>query len=271
LPIRSADFGPWRSLVKKIKKPKKKLSIGIVGKYLKMEDTYMSVTEALKHACWQHNLDLDLVWIDAQKLSWKKNKEERDKLRTVNGVVVPGGFGKRGFEGKIFAANYCRTKNKPYLGLCLGLQMAVVEFARNVLKLEKANTEEATCRTPDPVIHFLKGQKNIAKKGGTMRLGAYPCVLDKNSKAYAAYREKRVSERHRHRLEVNNRYRDRLAKNGMRIAGTLPDKSLVEIVEVVDHPWFVAVQFHPEFKSRPLKAHPLFRDFIGAALRTKNS
>jgi len=262
---RESDLKEWQQLVARIKSDKKKMNIGLVGKYMAMEDTYLSVSEALKSAGWFHNYDINIVWIDAQDLE-KQGGEEL--LEGVVGIVVPGGFGSRGIEGKIMAAKYARGKKKPYLGLCLGMQIATIEFARNVLNLKDANSTEINPSTPYPVIHIMEVQEKITEKGGTMRLGAYPCVLDKKSKSYMAYKVSQVSERHRHRYEFNNAFRDKMNKAGLLIAGQSPDKKLVEIVEIVDHPWFVGTQFHPEFKSRPNRPHPLFRDFIKACIET---
>ncbi|MBT4349793.1 CTP synthase [bacterium] len=264
---RKSDLSDWEKLVKKIKSNhKKKLSIGLVGKYNQNLDAYLSVVEALKSACYHNNITLDLIWINAVKLE-KKDKAEFKKLKKVKGIVVPGGFGNRGIEGKIIAARYARKNNKPYLGLCLGMQVATIEFARHVLETKKVNSTEFDPKTKNPVIHILPGHTAEEEKGGTLRLGAYPCVLDKDSKSFKAYGIHKISERHRHRYEFNMDYRDVLEKAGMRFAGLSPDKRLVEIVELKDHPFFVASQFHPEFKSRPLRPHPLFVDFIKASLK----
>ncbi len=262
---REPDLKDWEQLIARIKSDKKKMSVGLVGKYMAMEDTYLSVTEALKSAGWFHNYDINVVWIDAQDLE-KQGGEEL--LDGVVGIVVPGGFGSRGIEGKILAAQYAREKKKPYLGLCLGMQIATIEFARNVLNLKDANSTEMNPETTHPVIHIMEDQEKITEKGGTMRLGSYPCALDKKSKSYAAYKLSQIDERHRHRYEFNNAFRDKMKKAGLVIAGQSPDKNLVEIVEVADHPWFVGTQFHPEFKSRPNRPHPLFRDFIKACVET---
>jgi CTP synthase len=192
-------------------------------------------------------------------------------LKDIDGVLIPGGFGERGIEGKIEAVRFIRENKIPFFGICLGMQCAVIEFARNICNLKGANSTEFDRHTEYPVISLLAEQEKVVDKGATMRLGAYPCVLDKNSFSLKAYGEEKISERHRHRYEFNNRFKEVLCKSGMRIAGTSPDKSLVEIIEIEDHPWFVGVQFHPELKSRPLKAHPLFRDFVKASLRYKNS
>ena len=264
---RKSDLTDWEKLVKKIKSNhKKKLSIGLVGKYNQNLDAYLSVVEALKSACYHNNVTLDLVWINATKLE-KKDNVEIKKLKKVQGIVVPGGFGSRGVEGKIIAAKYARENKKPYLGLCLGMQVATVEFARYILETKEVNSTEFDSKTKNPVIHILPGHTAEEEKGGTLRLGAYPCILDKDSKSFKAYANNKISERHRHRYEFNMDYRETLEKAGMRFAGLSPDKRLVEIIELRDHPFFVASQFHPEFKSRPLRPHPLFKDFIKASIK----
>jgi len=256
----------WRELVGRIKSDKRKLHIGIVAKYTTMEDTYICIFEALRAAGWFHNVDINIRWIDAEELG-SPNANVAELMAGCDGYVVPGGFGIRGIEGKIKAAQYARANQVPYLGLCLGMQIAVVEFARNVLGWQDAHSTEFDENTKHPVIHIMEYQKTIINKGGTMRLGAYPAVLRKGSRAYEAYRSNNISERHRHRYEFNNKYRKDFEKAGMVLSGISPSNELVEIVELKDHPWFVASQFHPEFKSRPNRPHPLFRDFIGAALR----
>lgn len=258
--------GRWEKLVKKIKQTKPKVTIGMVGKYTTMLDTYASLVEALKAAAWQSNRDLNLLWIDAEDV--EKHGAEK-YLRDVDGVAVPGGFGVRGTEGKISAIQYARENQIPYFGLCLGMQLAVIEYARNVLGLPQATSEEFAPDSKTCVIHLMSHQKTITDKGGTMRLGGWDCVLDKKSFSYQAYKKPEIRERHRHRYEFNNDFREQLEKAGLRIAGTTPDGKLVEIIEVKDHPWFVGVQFHPEFTSRPLTGHPLFNAFIKAA--TKNN
>lgn len=266
LPKRKPKLEEWEALVKKIKTTSKKLPIALVGKYNENIDAYISVVEALKAACYHNGVKLDLVWIHSGKLE-KGDKKELAKLKKAAGIVVPGGFGSRGVEGKIMAAKYARENKKPYLGLCLGMQVATIEFARHILGTKDANSTEFDKNTKNPVIHFLPGHSDEEDKGGTLRLGAYPCVLEKDSLSYKAYGAPKISERHRHRYEFNNDYLEVLAKGGMRFAGFSPDKKLVEIIELKDHPYFVASQFHPEFKSRPLRPHPLFRDFIKASLK----
>ncbi|MFA6308080.1 MAG: CTP synthase [Patescibacteria group bacterium] len=268
LPKRKPKLDEWEALVKRIKTVKKKMPIALVGKYNENIDAYISVIEAIKSACYHNNVKLDLVWVHSGKLE-KGDKKEFAKLKKVAGIVVPGGFGNRGVEGKIMAAKYARENKKPYLGLCLGMQVATIEFARHVLGTKDVNSTEFDAKTANPVIHILPGHTMDEDKGGTLRLGAYPCVLDKDSLSYKAYGEFKISERHRHRYEFNMDYKTQLEEAGMRFAGLSPDKKLVEIIEYRDHPYFVASQFHPEFKSRPLRPHPLFRDFIKAAIKNQ--
>ena len=259
LPKRKAKLDDWYSLVNRIGRVKERVRIGVVAKYLSHEDTYMSVFEALKSAGWHHGLGVEIKWINAEKL-----EASAEELKDLDGIVVPGGFGNRGTEGKVIAAQYARQNNLPYLGLCLGMQIAVIEFARHVAGLAKANSTELNPDTPHPVIDIMPDQVGVAK-GGTMRLGNYPAVLNKNSRAYLAYGQTNITERHRHRYEFNNSYRQALENSGLVLSGTSPDKKLVEIIELSDHPFYIGSQFHPEFLSRPGKPHPLFRDFIGAA------
>jgi CTP synthase len=235
----------------------------MVGKYMDLQDSYLSVNESLVHGGIRNDCEVKVVHIDAEDIE----KEGPDALLgNLNGILVPGGFGDRGTEGKIIASRYAREHNLPYFGLCLGMQIAVIDFARNVLGLEKANSEEFDPKTPDPVIHIMDEQKSVEDKGATMRLGACPCVLKKGSAAFNAYGKDEVSERHRHRFEYNNMYRQKLEEEGLIVSGTNPECDLVEIVEVKNHPWYVGVQFHPEFQSKPNKAHPLFAAFIEASL-----
>ena len=261
-----ADLSEWKELVGKILSDKRKITIGMVAKYTTMEDTYLSIFEALKAAGWYHNVNVNIKWIDAEDLEVKGAVMD-EIMEGCDGYVVPGGFGPRGIEGKIKATQYAREKGVPFLGLCLGMQVAVIEFARNVLGWEDANSHEFDEKTRHPVIHIMEYQKQVTDKGGTMRLGAYPCLLARGSKSHEAYGKIDISERHRHRYEFNNQYRKDFAKHGMILAGLSPDRQLVEIVELADHPWFVATQFHPEFKSRPNRPHPLFRDFIEAVIK----
>lgn len=260
------DLSEWKELVAKILSDKRKITIGLVAKYTTMEDTYLSVFEALKSAGWYHNVDVNIKWINAEDLEIKEAQID-EIMADCDGFVVPGGFGSRGIEGKIKAAQYAREKFIPYLGLCLGMQVATIEFARNVLGWTDANSHEFDEKTKYPVIHIMEYQKQVTDKGGTMRLGAYPCILRKGSKAHEAYKSVDISERHRHRYEFNNKYRKDFEKNGMVLSGVSPDRELIEIVELENHPWYVASQFHPEFKSRPTRPHPLFRDFIDAVIK----
>jgi CTP synthase len=266
LPRHEPQMQEWRELVAKIKQPRPEISVGIVGKYVELHDAYLSVAEALRHAGWSHDVDVRIKWINSEALD-NMGEGYTEVLEAVDGIVVPGGFGPRGIEGKIKAAGFARRMNKPYLGLCLGMQVAVSEFARNVLGLKAANSTEIDPQTPYPVIDLMNTQRQVADKGGTMRLGNWVCCLTPGSKAYAAYGEAIVFERHRHRYEFNNEYRQRMEAHGVVISGRSADNSLVEVIELADHPWFVASQFHPEFKSRPNRPHPLFRDFIGACVQ----
>jgi CTP synthase len=257
------DLAEWRDLVFRLKHPRRSTEIAVVGKYVELRDAYISVKEALVHAGIAHEAEVGIRWVPAEAL---ESREPADLLAGIDGVVVPGGFGERGWEGKIRAAEYCRTTGTPYLGLCLGMQALVTEFARNAAGLVGANSTEFDPETPHPVISLLEEQHGVVNLGGTMRLGAYPCRLLPGSVAHRAYGTDLVSERHRHRWEFNNAYRPRLEAAGLRVSGTSPDGSLVEISEVADHPFMLGTQFHPELQSRPNRPHPLFRAFIGAAL-----
>jgi CTP synthase len=262
-------------LVTKINHPKGKIKIGIVGKYFKtgnftLMDSYISVIEAVKHASYSFSLEPEIVWLSAE--DYEKDPRRVKELSSFDGIIVPGGFGSRGVEGKIKAIQYCREKKIPFLGLCLGMQLAVIEFARNVANLEKANSTEFSKKCQVPVIDVMEEQKkNLEenKYGGTMRLGAYPCRLNPKSLSRKLYQQTSISERHRHRYELNNSYREILEEKGMLMAGINPDQDLVEIIEIPSHPFFLGVQFHPEFKSKPLKPHPLFKKFIKVAQETK--
>ncbi len=254
----------WQKLVATIKKEKPKMQIAVVGKYITMLDTYASMVEALKAACWQSGYDLELLWVDAEKVE-QDDTEALALLHEAKGIVVPGGFGVRGTEGKIKAIQYARENKIPYLGICLGMQLAVIEFARNVAGVSQATSEEFDPESKACVIHIMEAQKTITDKGGTMRLGGWDCTLAQSTKTLEAYGNVNIRERHRHRYEFNNDFREQLTKAGLVISGTTPDNSLVEIIELKDHPWFVGVQFHPEFTSRPLGGHPLFNAFIRAA------
>jgi CTP synthase len=250
-----------------LKNSKETVRIAVVGKYMEMRESYKSLMEALVHGGIANEAKLDLQCIEAESIEESGTKI----LDQADGILVPGGFGDRGSEGKITAARYARENRIPYFGICLGMQMAVVEFARNVCGLNAANSTEFDADSPHPVIDLMETQKGIEKKGATMRLGAYPCVLREDSLAAKVYGKKKISERHRHRYEFNNKYREALAEKGMVLSGLSPDASLVEIVELQDHPWFLGCQFHPEFKSRPMEAHPLFRGFIKAALQNRQA
>jgi CTP synthase len=256
------DLAEWEALVERIRHPRRSVRIAIVGKYINLPDAYLSVTQALAHAGFHHGVDVEVVWVASGDL---EHNGVGTILETVDGVLVPGGFGVRGVEGKVQAVRFARERGIPFLGICLGLQCAVVEIARHMAGLEGANSSEFDEDTPYPVIDLLPDQHGVADMGGTMRLGLDPARLLKGSLAEQAYGDGLVFERHRHRYEVNNRYRRRLEDAGLVISGTSPDGRLVEIIELRDHPWFVASQFHPEFRSRPIRPHPLFRDFVGAA------
>lgn len=260
------DLDEWRALVARMKQVSQPLRIAIVGKYVELRDAYMSVKEALTHAAVFHERRLEIAWVYSGDL--EKHKAW-DVLESVDGIVVPGGFGYRGVEGKVLAAEFARTHRIPYLGLCLGMQVMSIEFARNVLNLEDANSTEYETSCKHPVIDLMPDQHHVSDLGGTMRLGSYPCVLTAGSKAAAAYGTAQVDERHRHRFEFNNRYREDFEQAGARFSGLSPDGRLVEIIELVDHPFMVGSQFHPEFQSRPNRPHPLFRDFVRAAVDTE--
>lgn len=264
------DLTDWEAMLDALRHPKQTVKIAMVGKYVELHDSYISVNEALKHGGIETRSAVDIKWIDSESLE-KEGADINEILGDMDGILVPGGFGSRGIEGKIIACEYARTHNVPYLGICLGMQIAIIEFARNVLGLKDANSAEIDPETPYPVIDILPEQKDVTDMGGTMRLGQYPCSLNPESKAYELYGASMIYERHRHRYEVNNYYRTDLLKGGMIFAGTSPDNHIVEMVEIPGHPWFVAGQFHPEFKSRPNKPHPLFRGFVTASLKHKNS
>jgi CTP synthase len=257
------DLTEWRSLVRRIEGALGKVRIGIVGKYVTLPDAYLSVVESLKHAGFANSAGLEIEWIAADDL---ETADLNEVLGTLDGILVPGGFGVRGIEGKVQAVRFARENNVPFLGICLGLQCAVIEFARNVAGLEYANSSEFEATTPYPVVDLLAGQEDLDRLGGTMRLGAYPCKLLAGSKAAEAYQAELVYERHRHRYEVNPKLRRKLVDAGLVCSGESPDGTLVEMIELADHPWFVAGQFHPEFKSRPDRPHPLFREFVRASL-----
>ncbi len=251
--------------ITKFKKPSHQVNIAMCGKYTELPDAYKSVLEAFIHAGVENDARVNVHWVSTEDI--KSDKDAEKTFKNMDGILLLPGFGSRGSEGKILSCKFARENEIPFLGICLGLQCAVIEFARNICGLKNANSTEFNKNTPYPVIELMESQKAIKRKGGTMRLGAYDCKIKPGTKTYAAYRKKQVSERHRHRWEVNNRYRDRLEKNGMIISGLNEELNLVEIIELADHPWYVAGQFHPELKSRVSKAHPLFREFIKAAIK----
>jgi CTP synthase len=266
LDLPPADMTAWRTFVDRIITPKHRVKIGVVGKYMENQDAYKSIYEALTHAGAAADAGIDLVPVDAEDI---EELGAAKFLTGLDGIIVPGGFGVRGVEGKILAARYARTQKKPYLGLCLGLQIAVVDFARDVLGLSKAHSTEFNSETSDPVISMLDEQKQVVKKGGTMRLGASICHLVPGTKTQAAYGSARATERHRHRYEFNNQYRAKMEEHGLVVAGMTADQKLVEVIELADHPWFVACQYHPEFHSKPNHPHPLFSGFVEAAVSNR--
>ncbi len=264
----TSRLADWRRLVDRIRLLEPGPRIAVVGKYAELQDAYKSLFEAIHHGGFAHGVRVEIVKVPAEEV---EEGRQLDTLKSADGILVPGGFGSRGIEGKIEAIRLARENGIPFFGICLGLQCAVIEFARHVVGLEGANTTEIDRDCPHPVVCLMEEQERIHEKGGTMRLGAYPCVLEKDTRARQAYERAKVSERHRHRYEVNNRYREVLAEKGMVFSGLSPDGNLVEIVELKDHPWFVATQAHPEFASQPLKPHPLFAAFVGAALRRRRN
>lgn len=264
LQANESDMTEWRQMVEKITCPSKEVTIAIVGKYVALQDAYMSVSESLRHAGIAADSAINIKWVNAEEIETEENLDSY--FGDVDGILVPGGFGDRGVEGKIKAIRYARENKVPYFGLCLGMQCAVIEFARNVCGLSGANSSEFNADTSYPVIDLMPDQVDIEEKGGTMRLGIYPCKVMEDTLTFKAYQDEIIYERHRHRFEFNNAYREQLTKAGLVLGGTSPNGRLVEIVEIQDHPWFVGTQFHPEFKSRPTNPHPLFRDFVKAAL-----
>ncbi|RBW68689.1 CTP synthase [Bacillus taeanensis] len=263
LKCNEADMTEWKALVDKVLNLSKKTKIALVGKYVALQDAYISVVESLRHAGYAFDADVEIAWVNSEDVTADNVKE---LLGDADGILVPGGFGDRGIEGKIEAIRYARENKVPFFGICLGMQLASIEYARNVLGLTGAHSAEIQADTPYPIIDLLPEQKDVEDLGGTLRLGLYPCKLNEDTKAYAAYADEVVYERHRHRYEFNNEYRDQMEKAGFVFSGTSPDGRLVEIVEVKDHPWFVASQFHPEFTSRPTRPQALFRDFIEASM-----
>lgn len=267
LPKIKCNMNKWNKIVQSIKTAKDEINIAVVGKYLIHQDAYKSIFEALTHSAISHNKKISFNCIESDKFD--SLSEFKKALKDSSGVLVPGGFGERGFEGKVLAAQYCRENNIPYFGICLGMQVLVVEYARNVLGLKEANSTEMDPATPDPVICLLEEQKTIKRKGGTMRLGAFECIILKNTLAYKCYKKNKISERHRHRLEFNHAYKNTMIENGLIISGTEKENELCEIVEVPTCDWMLGVQFHPEFQSKPTDPHPLFNSFIHAAIKGK--
>ncbi|MEQ8820664.1 MAG: CTP synthase [Sumerlaeia bacterium] len=260
-----AKVDDWRALVDRIKSASEEVTIGVVGKYVDLQDSYKSIYEALAHGAAHHGVKLKITRVDSDGLG--AGQELFDELDKVDAILIPGGFGARGIEGKVAAADYARRTGKPFFGICLGMQVALIAFARHVCGLEGANSTEFDEGTEYPIVGLMNSQKAVLDLGGTMRLGSYPCKLREGTKVRASYGKQEIRERHRHRYEVNNKYRAQMEEHGMRVAGVFDETDLVEIVELADHPWYVGCQFHPEFQSRPLKPHPLFRDFIGAAAK----
>lgn len=264
---KEADMKEWEALVNKVNNLEKEVNIALVGKYVELHDAYISVVEALKHAGYNNNAKINISWIQSEDIT-EENAEEY--LAGYDGILVPGGFGDRGVEGKITTIKYARVNKIPFLGICLGMQLATVEFARNVCNLNGAHSSELDPNTPYPIISLLPDQENVVDMGGTLRLGSYPCRLVSGTKAHKEYGEDLIEERHRHRYEFNNSYRTILEEKGLILSGISPDNRLVEIIELKDHPWFVASQYHPEFKSRPEKPHPLFNGFIRSSIESSN-
>lgn len=269
LPKSQADLSKWEELLRRLRHPKGKVVVGIVGKYLQHQDAYKSVFEALHHGAIANEVDIEIRRFESDKILSEADVEKM--IGGCDGYLVPGGFGERGWIGKILTAKYCREKKIPFFGLCLGMQIMCVEFARHVLGLKDANSTEVDPNTPHPVISLLSEQRGVENLGGTMRLGAYNCVVKKGSKAEKAYGSTLISERHRHRFEFNNIFKEECEKKGMVLSGVLENNNLCEIAEITDHPWMIGVQFHPEFKSKPTDAHPLFRDFVAAMVRKQSS
>ncbi|MGZ0087364.1 CTP synthase [Geobacillus sp. C56-T2] len=264
LNCREADMTEWKALVERVRNLSKTTKIALVGKYVELPDAYISVVEALRHAGYAFDTDIDIQWINAEHVT---RDNVADLLKEADGILVPGGFGDRGVEGKIEAIRYAREQRVPFFGICLGMQLASIEFARNVVGLSGAHSSEFDANTPHPIIDLLPEQKDVEDMGGTLRLGLYPCKLQEGTLAYAAYGDEVIYERHRHRYEFNNQYRSIMEEHGFVFSGTSPDGRLVEVIELKDHPWFVAAQFHPEFTSRPTRPQPLFREFVRASLK----
>ncbi len=267
LPCPEPDLTEWREMCKAWKSPKYNVTVALVGKYIQLHDAYISVVESLKHAGVANSATVNIKWVDSETVT---DENAAEIFASVDGILVPGGFGDRGIEGKISAIRYARENNIPFLGLCLGMQLSIVEFARDVVVYSDAHSVEFRSDTTHPVIHLMPDQEGVDDIGGTLRLGSYPCVLDKTSKAYELYGAEEIHERHRHRYEVNNDYRNVLTEKGLKLSGMSPDGRIVEMIELPSHPWFVATQAHPEFKSRPNRPHPLFKGFVAAALKHKD-
>ncbi|MGN0342442.1 MAG: CTP synthase [Roseburia sp.] len=267
LPCPEPDLKDWTAMVEALRNPTQEVTISLVGKYTQLHDAYISVVEALKHGGIAAHATVNINWVDSELVN---DDNVADYLGDSDGIIVPGGFGDRGVEGMISAAKYARENKVPYLGLCLGMQVSIIEYARHVCKLNDAHSIELDPSTTHPVIALMPDQNGVEDIGGTLRLGSYPCVLDKSSKAYEVYGDETIHERHRHRYEVNNDYRDTLTKNGMKLCGLSPDGRIVEMIEIPDHPWFIATQAHPELKSRPNRPHPLFKGFVQASCNHKN-
>ena len=268
LPCPEPDLADWKAMVESLRNPKGAVTVAIVGKYVQLHDAYISVAESLKHGGISNYVTVSIKWIDSKQVT---SKTADTLFENVNGILVPGGFGPRGIEGKICAINYARTHKIPFLGLCLGMQLSIVEFARNQIGYKDANSIELDPDTSHPVIALMSDQNDVENIGGTLRLGSYPCILDKSSIAYKLYGEEMIYERHRHRYEVNNDYRCVLTKHGMKLSGLSPDGKVVEMCELPDHPFFVATQGHPELKSRPNRPHPLFKGFVKASLENSKN
>lgn len=260
------DLEEWKDMVFRLKHPKHEVTIALAGKYTQLHDAYLSVAESLKHGAVAHCASVTIKWINSEELN---DTNTADYLKGVDGILVPGGFGRRGIEGKISAIRYARENDVPFLGICLGMQLAIVEFSRHVIGFRDAHSLELNPETTHPVIHLMPEQNGVENIGGTLRLGSYPCVLQKGSLAFSLYNQDTIYERHRHRYEVNNYYRDELIKHGMSLSGLSPDGRIIEMIELKEHPFFIATQGHPEFKSRPNRPHPLFKGFVGAALNKK--
>lgn len=257
------DLSEWSEMVNKQKNLKSNVKIALVGKYVELHDAYLSIVESLKHGGIANDSDVEIDWVNSEFLT---EENVGDVLKSADGILVPGGFGDRGVEGKILAAKYAREHKVPYFGICLGMQLAVIEFARNVAGLKDAHSSELNPETTNPVIDLMPEQKDIDEKGGTMRLGLYPCKVSEGTRIWGIYKEGLIYERHRHRYEFNNAFKEHISGKGMKLSGLSPSGRLVEVIELSDHPWYIGVQFHPEFKSRPNRAHPLFKDFIRASL-----